>query len=55
MDRIAVEPGVHFGKPCVPATRIAVRDVLELVDEDVPFNQIIRDDYPRVSMRAFGT
>ena len=50
MDRIAVEPRVHFGKPCVAGTRIAVQDVLELVDEDIPFNQIIRDYYPDLTV-----
>lgn len=46
MNRIAVDPRVHFGKPCVAGTRIAVQDVLELVDEEIPFVQIIRDYYP---------
>lgn len=49
MDRIAVEPGVHFGKPCVAGTRIAVQDVLELIDEEIPFGQIIRDYYPELT------
>ena len=50
MDRIAVDPRVHFGKPCVAGTRIAVQDVLELVDEDIPFNQIVRDYYPDLTV-----
>lgn len=50
MDRIAVDPRVHFGKPCVAGTRIAVQDVLELVDGDIPFNQIIRDYYPDLTV-----
>ena len=50
MDRIAVDPTVHFGKPCVTGTRIAVKDVLELVDEDIPFNHIIRDYYPDLTI-----
>ena len=50
MDRIVVDPRVHFDKPCVAGTRIAVRDVLELVDEDLPFNQIIRDCYPDLTV-----
>ena len=50
MDRIAVDPGVHFGKPCVADTRIAVRDVLELVDEDIPFDRIVRDYYPDLTV-----
>ncbi len=45
-ERIAVNPGIHFGKPCVAGTRIPVQSVLELVREAVPFDQIIRDYHP---------
>ena len=44
-DRIAVSPGVHFGKPCVAGTRIPVQSVLELVREGLSFAEIIRDYY----------
>ncbi len=44
--RIEVNPNVHFGKPCIAGTRIPVQSVLELVREDIPFQQIIRDHYP---------
>ena len=47
-DRIEVNPGVHFGKPCVAGTRIPVVDVLELVAQALPFDQIIRDYYPQL-------
>ncbi len=45
-DRIAVNPQIHFGKPCVAGTRIPVQSVLELVQEGIPFEAIIRDYYP---------
>lgn len=45
-ERIAVNPKIHFGKPCVAATRIPVQSVLELVREGLAFDQIIRDYYP---------
>jgi len=45
-DRIAVDPQVHFGKPCVARTRIPVQSVLELLREGVTFSQIIADYYP---------
>jgi len=45
-ERIAVDPNVHFGKPCVAGTRIPVQSVLELVREGLPFDQITRDYYP---------
>jgi uncharacterized protein (DUF433 family) len=45
-DRIAVNPRIHFGKPCVARTRIPVQSVLELVRENLTFADIIRDYYP---------
>ena len=50
MERIAVDSKIHFGKPCVAGTRITVQDVLELVDEDLPLSQIIRDYYPDMTV-----
>jgi uncharacterized protein (DUF433 family) len=32
-DRIAIDPEIHFGKPCVAGTRIPVQSVLELIRE----------------------
>jgi uncharacterized protein (DUF433 family) len=46
MDRIAVNPNIHFGKPCVAGTRIPVQNVLELIEAGVSFEEIIRDYYP---------
>ncbi len=46
LERIAVDPKVHFGKPCVAGTRITVQSVLELLDEGLSFEEIIRDYYP---------
>jgi uncharacterized protein (DUF433 family) len=45
-ERIAVNPLIHFGKPCVAGTRIPVQNVLELVREGLAFADIIRDYYP---------
>ncbi len=45
-QRIAVNPGIHFGKPCVSGTRVPVQSVLELLREGIGFDQIIRDYYP---------
>jgi len=46
MDRIAVNPNIHFGKPCVAGTRIPVQNVLELVRDGIGFDKIIQDYYP---------
>ena len=45
-ERIEVNPDIHFGKPCVAGTRIPVANVLELVRENIAFEQIIKDYYP---------
>ena len=45
-ERIAVNPNIHFGKPCVAGTRIPVQSVLELVREGLGFDTIIHDYYP---------
>ena len=45
-ERIAVNPNVHFGKPCVAGTRVPVLSVLELVSEGLSFEIIVRDYYP---------
>jgi len=45
-ERIAVSPGIHFGKPCVAGTRITVQSVLELVREGIAFEPITHDYYP---------
>ena len=48
MDKIAVDPNIHFGKPCVAGARIPVLSVLELVWEGLAFQDIIRDYYPEL-------
>jgi uncharacterized protein (DUF433 family) len=46
MDRISVKPQIHFGKPCIAGTRITVQSILELLNEGLSFEEIIRDYYP---------
>jgi uncharacterized protein (DUF433 family) len=46
MDRIEVNPNIHFGKPCVAGTRIPVQNVLELVRDGISFDKILQDNYP---------
>jgi uncharacterized protein (DUF433 family) len=45
-ERIVVDPMIHFGKPCIVGTRIPVQDVLELIEENIPFDRIIEAYYP---------
>jgi uncharacterized protein (DUF433 family) len=49
LERITVNPDVHFGKPCIEGTRIPVQDVIELVAEGVLFEQITKDYYPDIT------
>jgi uncharacterized protein (DUF433 family) len=44
--RIVIDPNVHFGKPCIAGTRVPVEDVLELIQEDISFNEIVEKYYP---------
>ncbi len=46
LERINVDPKVHFGKPCIAGTRITVQSILELIDEGVVFADILHDYYP---------
>ena len=46
MNRIEVNPQVHFGKPCIAGTRIPVQAVLELVRDGIPPERIILEFYP---------
>lgn len=50
IDKITVNPSVHFGKPCIANTRITVQSVLELLNEGLSFEEIIRDYYPDLSV-----
>lgn len=47
-ERISVNPNIHFGKPCISGTRITVENVLELINEDLSFEEIKRDYYPDI-------
>jgi len=50
IDRITVNPMIHFGKPCVAGTRITVQSVLELLNEGLTFKEIIQDYYPDLTV-----
>jgi uncharacterized protein (DUF433 family) len=50
IDRIAVNPKIHFGKPCIAGTRITVQNVLELLNEGLSFTEIIQNYYPELQV-----
>lgn len=43
LDRIAMDPAVRFGKPCVKGTRISVGDVLEYLAGGMSEDAILAD------------
>lgn len=49
MERISVNPQIHFGKPCIAGTRITVQSILELLNEGLSFETIIQDYYPELN------
>ena len=49
-ERIVIDPRTHFGKPCIAGTRIAVENVLELIQENIPFDRIIERYYPDLEL-----
>ena len=50
IDRIAVGPTTHFGKPHVVGTRITVQNVLEIVENGITCDRVIQDYYPDIDM-----
>ena len=49
-DRIVVDTKIHFGKPCIAGTRITVENVLELIQNNISFHEIITNYYPDLSI-----
>lgn len=49
-QHIHVDSQRHFGKPCVAGTRILVEQVLELIQEGIPFQDIITTYYPDLTV-----
>jgi uncharacterized protein (DUF433 family) len=48
-NRIAIDPKIYGGKPCIRGTRITVTMVLELIEDGLTFQHIIQDHYPQLS------
>ncbi|MEX1129526.1 MAG: DUF433 domain-containing protein [Vicinamibacterales bacterium] len=49
LDRIAVDPTIRFGKPCVRGTRISVGDVLGYLASGMSEAQILAD-FPQLTL-----
>jgi uncharacterized protein (DUF433 family) len=47
-DRIAIDPAIRFGKPCVRGTRITVGDVLGYLAAGMSEDEILAD-FPQLA------
>ena len=47
-DRIAIDPAISGGKPCIKGTRITVYDILEYLAGDMSEDEILQD-FPSLS------
>jgi uncharacterized protein (DUF433 family) len=45
LDRITINPNQCGGRPCIRGMRIRVKDVLDMLSEGVPEQEIL-EDYP---------
>ena len=48
LERIAIDPSVRFGKPCVRGTRISVGDILEYLASGTSEDEIL-SDFPQLT------
>mgnify|MGYP000440654166 CR=1 FL=1 len=54
-ERISVDPTICGGKPCIKGTRIPVAMVLELLEDGLSFDEILRDYYPNLTAADIRT
>ena len=52
LDRITIDTGVRFGKPCIRGHRITVQEILEWLSRGASEQQIL-SDYPQLEPDDF--
>ncbi|HME09003.1 MAG TPA: DUF433 domain-containing protein [Bryobacteraceae bacterium] len=52
LDRITIDSGVRFGKPCIRGHRITVQEVLQWLSSGASQQQIL-EDYPQLEPDDF--
>jgi uncharacterized protein (DUF433 family) len=52
LERITVDPGVRFGKPCIRGHRITVQEILEWLSSGASQAEILTD-YPQLEPDDF--
>lgn len=48
-ERITVNPQIYNGKPCIRGTRIAVTMILDILEDGLNFDAILKDYYPQLT------
>ena len=48
-DRVAIDPAIRSGKPCIRGTRIAVYDILEYLAGGMTEGEVLRD-FPALAL-----
>lgn len=48
-ERISVNSNIYNGKPCIRGTRIAVTMILDLLEDGLAFDAILKDYYPQLT------
>lgn len=48
-ERISVNPNICHGKPCIKGHRIMVYQILDLLENGISFDEIIRDYFPHIT------
>ncbi len=48
LQRISIDPGVCFGKPCIRGTRIWVSPILDFLANGMSIEEILRE-YPQLT------
>ena len=50
LERISIDPKICFGKPCIKGTRIPIYMILQLIEQGLSPQDIIKQCYPDITV-----